>query len=414
MIRTKYRTVIGESPTERAKELVARLDKVEPRQFHEEPPVVWGGGDGAVVWDEEVNQYIDFTSGIFVSSVGHDNYAVFHRTYQQHLLHAYGYPTPIRAEYLERLTKWCGYEQAILLSSGSEAVDCAIKLMRLRGWPERNRIVSFSGAFHGRTAGAQSVSGTQSDRRWCDPRFGVYEAEFPYPWDARISGWLNKWNDAFIPETICGVILEAFQGWCCAFYPDGFIRDLVAWCKEYDIPICMDEMQSGFGRTGKRFMYEHYGFKPDLICVGKAMGGGYPLSGVLGSREMLNPDNPGDMSSTHSGNPAACAAGLAVLDEIDQKNLVEEAHRKGSILIPALCALRSPHIVRVNGKGLIAAIMTDTEEFATKVVHACMRKGLLVVHTGKNSIKIGPPLVIDDEAILEGVMVIGQAMKECE
>ena len=183
-------------------------------------------------------------------------------------------------------------------------------------------------------------------------------------------------------------------------------------------------MQAGFGRTGKAFGYQHYGVTPDLICCGKGIGGGVPLSAVLGRAEIMDLPDVGNMSSTHSANPLVCAAGLAVLAEIKDRNMIAETARKGELLFNALHSLQSLFPQRINhilGKGLIAAVLfkdpftgEPDSAFTSKVAELCMQKGLLVVHTGRESIKLGPPLTITDEALLEAIEVFGEAIKEVD
>jgi len=221
---------------------------------------------------------------------------------------------------------------------------------------------------------------------------------------------------------ICGFMLETFQGWGAVFYPERFVKSIRRFCDENQILLTFDEMQSGFGRTGEKFGYKHYGIQPDLICCGKGMGGGVPLSGVIGKSEIMDLPTVGNMSSTHSANPMVCSAGLAVINQLEEGNLINEAKRKGKILFEKLNELKENFPERVSyvlGKGLIAAIILknpiDGEPdsfFASKVAERCMQKGLLVVHTGRESIKLGPPLCITDEALIEGVNVISESIKE--
>ena len=180
-------------------------------------------------------------------------------------------------------------------------------------------------------------------------------------------------------------------------------------------------MQSGFGRTGKNFGYEHYEVIADLICCGKGMGGGFPISGVIGKAEIMDLPDVGNMSSTHSGNPVMSEAGLAVLEEIESKNLVNESLRKGSIMHKRLnmLAQKFPNIISsIQGKGLIAAILfkntviMNIEDKVSQLAEVCMQRGLLVVHTGRESIKLGPPLTINDEALTEGLDVLEESFYE--
>ena len=216
------------------------------------------------------------------------------------------------------------------------------------------------------------------------------------------------------------MILETFQGWGAVFYPEDYVKSVRNFCNENEIILAFDEMQAGFARTGKAFGYEHYHVEPDLICCGKGMGNGYPLSGVIGKKEIMDLPEIGNMSSTHSANPMACAVGLKVIEEIESKNLISETNRKGKILNSALMDIKDKsngRISHVMGKGLIAAILFQDREtntadgsVASKIARKCYEKGLLVVHTGRESIKIGPPLTITDDALKEGIEVLGECI----
>jgi len=235
---------------------------------------------------------------------------------------------------------------------------------------------------------------------------------------------LNNLSDLGINlETdICGVMLETFQGWGAIFYPKNYVKAFRNLTSKFNILLAFDEMQSGFGRTGKNFGFMHYEVEPDLICCGKGMGGGLPLSGVIGRAEIMDLPEVGNMSSTHSGNPMLCAVGLAVLDELEDKNLIVESERKGHILNQLLDDIKlefQDQVERIICKGLIASIMfkvsvsgAPDSETASKVSELCMQKGLLVVHTGRESIKLGPPLTISDSALIEGVSVLRESIFE--
>ena len=405
-VDTKHRYITTQIPIGGTVRMIERLQAVESRSMHGGLPIIWHGAKGAKVFDIALNEYIDFTSGIFVANVGHANIKVVNAieaAIEGERLHAYTYPTEIRIKYLERLTQWSGFEKAFLVSSGTEATEAALKLMRLHGerigrW--RQGIVCVKGAFHGRTMGAEMMNGTI-------PESDIHHIR---PDDL-------EWADYLEAKNICGFMLETFQGWSAKFYSPAWVQDIAAFCKANDILLCFDEMQAGFARTGKKFGYEHYGVKPDLICVGKGMGGGLPLSGVLGRADVLDIPSHGEMSSTHSANPVCCAAGLAVLKEIDRLDLVNESRRKGLLMAPHLEDIVErfqSHITHMNARGLIAALIFSDTDFATRVVERCMQRGLLVVHTGRESIKIGPPLTIQDDALIEGLAVLGEAIAEIE
>jgi 4-aminobutyrate aminotransferase-like enzyme len=342
----------------------------------------------------------------------------------------------VRANYLEKLIEFAGppFGKAFLLSAGTEATEATLKLIRMYGQKigkKKPGIVTLNGNWHGRTMGAQMMSSNQAQKDWIgydDPH--IHHIDFPYPWDVteeqgeefflkQLEGLKKKGIN--LETDIAGFMLETFQGWGALFYPKSFVKAIRKFTEENDILLAFDEMQAGFARTGKKFGFEHYEVSPDLFACGKGMGGGVPLSGVIGRKDIMDLPDVGNMSSTHSANPLVCAAGLAVLEEIESKNLVSETHRKGNLLKQELQKLKtnfSQQIDNFYGEGLIASIIfKDSEKFikseiASKVSEKCMQKGLLVVHTGRESIKLGPPLIIDDEAILEAMHVINESLTE--
>jgi 4-aminobutyrate aminotransferase-like enzyme len=291
---------------------------------------------------------------------------------------------------------------------------------------KRLGIIAFENNWHGRTMGAQMLSGNPQQKEWIgNLDIDIHHLPFPYPWalgDMNGEAFFNKTiqdleSQGISPKNdICGMIMETFQGWGAIFYPKDFVQAAEYFCKENNIVLTFDEMQSGFARTGKAFGFQHYDVSPDLICCGKGMGNGYPLSGVIGKGEIMDLPEVGNMSSTHSANPMACAAGLAVLDEINNRNLIKESKRKGQILHSKLNELMqnsNKNISYVLGEGLIASILfkdpltnKPVNSLPSRVSEICMQNGLLVVHTGRESIKLGPPLTISDEALLEGIEVL--------
>jgi len=223
-------------------------------------------------------------------------------------------------------------------------------------------------------------------------------------------------------DNIAGFMVESYLGWGAIFYPIEYIKALADFAKEHNCVITFDEIQGGFGRTGKLFVYQHYDVEPDLLCLGKALSGSLPLSAVVGSQRIMDLPEFGSMSSTHSANPLCCAAGLANLKAIESGNLVAESARKGKILHHQLNKLKGKYSDRISyifGKGLLAGIIfkhskTDKPDglFPSRVCEKAMQKGLLLVHTGRESIKIGPPLTIPDKVLEEGLDVINEAIAE--
>jgi 4-aminobutyrate aminotransferase / (S)-3-amino-2-methylpropionate transaminase / 5-aminovalerate transaminase len=439
-VNTEHRTIKTAIPAPGTEDILADLDRYESRSMHGQFPLIWDRAVDTSVFDIAGNRWIDFTSTIFVANVGHSNARVTDamRTMMETPIYScYAYPNRKRAEYLQALIKFAGkpFEKAFLLSAGTEATEAVLKLMRMHGQKvgkRRRGIVCIEGNWHGRTLGAQMMSSNLAQREWIGYQdANIHHIPFPYPWalnglspDAFLEAGLKRLTDSGIDLSldVCGFMLETFQGWGAVFYPKEFVQAIEKVCRKYGILLAFDEMQAGFGRTGRAFGFQHYEVTPDLIACGKGMGGGVPLSGVLGRGEIMDLPDIGNMSSTHSANPLVCAAGLAVLEELEQRSLVSESARKGELLFKGLNALQQRFPDRISGllgKGLIAAVLfrspvTGTADgaFTSKVAERCMQKGLLVVHTGRESIKIGPPLTIADQALMEGIEVLGEAIAE--
>lgn len=438
---TAYRRICTGIPAPGTRAVFEALDRYESRSMHGQLPVVWDRAQGFQVWDQHGNCWIDFTSTIFVTNAGHSHPAVVKRMQKVlsgDLLHSYTYATDIRVEYLEKLIAAtpASLEKAFLLSAGTETTDCAFKIMRLNSQKQGKRrpgIVSFLGAMHGRTLAAVMMGGTPAARSWIgydDP--DVHQLPFPCPWmDEGMTGAERAQRDlarlsdekGLDPaQDLCGIILESYQGWGAILYPADYVQEVARFAKEHNLVLCFDEIQSGFGRTGKLFCYEHYDVEPDLVCCGKGLGSGVPLAALLGRAELMDLPDVGSMSSTHSANPLVCAAGLGTLEALEQDQLVAESARKGALLHEKLGELqqRWPDRIKwVLGAGMVAALLIhDPEtgapdgESATRICVSCLQKGLILVHTGRESIKIGPPLNIPDDALVEGVAVLSEAMDE--
>lgn len=442
-VKTRYRTIKTKIPVPDSIEIFKQLEKYESRSMHGQLPVLWDKAEDFLVFDKYGNSWIDFTSTIFVTNVGHSNPAIIsavEKQLQKKLIHTYTFASEIRAEFLKQLINktpdFC--EKAFLLSAGTEATECAVKLMRMYGQGKhdsKNIIIAFKGNMHGRTMAAEMLKGDEKSSKWIgykDPN--IYHLPFPYPWIKNNNQKEHDWRLRFqndidalekkglVSNDICGFILESYQGWGAIFYPKSYIQALDSFAKNHDILITFDEIQGGFGRSGKMFVFQHYDIEPDLICIGKGIGGGLSLSAVVGRKELMDLPEFGSMSSTHSANPVCCAAGLANLNSLFDNNLIEESKRKGKILHDSLNRIKEKYndrIPYVFGKGLLAGVIFKnpaTSEgdniFASKLCEKCMQKGLLVVHTGREAIKFGPPLNITDEALIEGIEVFEESLRE--
>ena len=439
-IETENRVIKTKIPCEGTEEIIQGLEKYESRSMQGQIPLVWDHAKGHSIYDMSKNKWIDFTSTIFVSNVGHSNPNIVNAVksmLNKPLLHTYAYGNELRLEYQKALIEFAGkgFEKAFLLSSGTESTEAALKLMRLNSTAigkRRPGIICFENNWHGRTLGAQMMSSNQMQRDWIgykDPN--IHHLPFPYPWHMnKLTGReffvksLEKLDrkNIDISTDICGFMLETFQGWGAVFYPTDFVESIREVADEYNILVTFDEMQSGFGRTGKNFGYEHYNIQADILCCGKGIASGFPLSAVIGKKEIMDLPDVGDMSSTHSANPIVCAAGLATLKEIENLDLVNETKRKSNILFNKLNSLKEAYPDRISGvfgKGLIAALLfkkpgsdEPDHEFPSMVCEKSMQKGVLFVHTGRESIKFGPPLTITDTALLEGIEVLCQSIHE--
>jgi 4-aminobutyrate aminotransferase-like enzyme len=439
-VSTRYRRITTRIPVPESLPLLETLDQYETIAMHGQLPIVWDRAEGFQVHDAWGNTWIDFTSTIFVTNAGHGNpriVAAVREQLNKPLLHSYTFATKVRADYIKYLIEStpAQFEKAFLLSAGTEATECALKLMRMHGYKNGKRrpvVVTFEGNWHGRTLGAQMLSYNPAQKEWIgylDPN--IYHLPFPYPWRAEAVGsprtFFRKAMDALLKERelnaqtdLCGFLLETFQGWGAVMYPPEFVQEVEVFARGNGMLVAFDEMQAGFGRLGKLFGYMHYGVQPDVLCCGKGASSSLPLSIVLGRREIMDLPPIGSMSSTHSANPLACAAGLANLQALLQDGLIENSRLLGELFHARLNELKSnfsDHIGHVLGRGLLAALHfvdrngTALVDVANAVCQEAMRRGLLVVHTGRETIKLAPPLSITEDAIVEGLSVLSDSIK---
>jgi len=443
-VHTKYREIKTAIPAPETLKVLLDLEKYESRSMHGQLPIVWDKAEDFQVYDVCRNCWIDFTSTIFVTNAGHANSQItsaLRRTIDHKLLHTYTFAHETRASFLKKLIEITPgqFEKAFLLSAGTEATECALKLMRMHGQtisPGKLGIISFQGAMHGRTMGAEMLKGDPRESAWIgytDPN--IHHLPFPYPWTAKDPldkryDWARHFEEDMEVlkakglnfDNIAGFMVESYLGWGAIFYPDGYIKALAGFAKNHDCLLTFDEIQGGFGRSGKLFVYQHYDVEPDLLCLGKSLSGSLPLSAVVGSQKIMDLPELGSMSSTHSANPLCCTAGLANLEAIESGNLIVGSARKGNILHQRLSELKGKYSDRISyvfGKGLLAGVLFRDPEtgepdglFASRVCEKAMQKGLLLVHTGRESIKIGPPLTITDDALHEGIDVFDEALLE--
>lgn len=441
-VETKYRRIKTALPAPESMPLLERLYATESHSMHGQLPVVWDRAEGFQVFDAYGNCWLDFSSTIFVTNAGHGNpriVAALRRVLDKPLLHTYTFATQERVDFIEYLIRNTPpqFEKAFLLSAGTEATECALKLMRLHGQStgkRRGGVLCFEGNWHGRTLGAQMMAWNPKQKEWIgylDPN--IHHLPFPYPWrpesQADPVAYFRTHLDLLLKEKqldpeqdLCGVLFETFQGWGGVFYPPAFVQAVVEFAHEHGMLVAFDEMQAGFGRTGRLFGYMHYGVEPDLLCCGKGASSSLPLAIVLGSRKVMDLPEVGSMSSTHSANPMVCAAGKANLEALLEDGLIENSERLGKVFHEGLQEIRakfSRHISSIQGKGLLAAVLFNDpdgkplSDLCDRIAERCMQRGLLVVHTGRESIKLAPPLCITLDALQEGLSVIEQTTRDC-
>lgn len=439
-VQTKYRRIVTELPVPESIPILHRLRTFEPLSMSGQPLVVWDRAEGIQVFDRWGNMWLDWSSGVLVANAGHNHPRIRQAILEQvnhGLLHNYCFPSAIRADLTEQLAAVApaGLGKILLLTTGAEACECAIKLMRTQGrklgGDRKIGIVTFHNAFHGRTLGVQMAGGIPVLKSWIvNLDQDMIQVPFPDGFrggpDTSFEGFLKALAaQGRTPDQIAGVMTETYQGGNASFAPPEYIQQLRTWCDEHQILLVFDEVQAGFGRTGTFWGFEHYGVTPDLICCGKGISSGLPISAVIGRPEIMDLYPPGAMTSTHTGNPVCASAALASLRVILDEHLVEHARRMGEILQPALRRIGrrfQDRIGAVHGQGLVASLhmvqvgSSDPDpELAFDIVRRAMEKGLLMfspVGYGGASVKISPPLVIQEEPLRESLAVLEEVLEE--
>jgi len=367
-------------------------------QTYTRQPIVLKEGKGAVVKDVNGKEYIDCVAGIAVNNVGHCHPRVVSAIKEQaeHLIHISNlYYNEPQAQLAEKIVELTPIDRVFFCNSGTEAVEAALKLARKASG--KKEFIAAEGSFHGRTLGALSIT---------------YKEKYRKPFEPLIPGAMFvPYNDVdAIQDTInnetAAVILEPIQGENGICIPsEGYLRAVRDVCDEKDVLLILDEVQTGFGRTGKWFAYEHYGVEPDIMTMAKALGGGFPMGAMCAKEDIAKNFQVGDHGSTFGGDPLACAAALGAIAAIEEGNLVQRAEKVGAYFLQKLRDLRHEYVTEIRGKGLMIGIEMSIDGNA--IVDMAREKGVLLNCISDRIIRIVPPLVITEQQIDRVVEVLG-------
>ena len=403
-------------PSRVTQALIDQVGRFAPRNYAP-LDVVLTRGERCYVWDVDGRRYFDFLSAYSAVSQGHCHPRIIAALVEQAsrlTLASRAFHNDRMGAMLERIARLAGYEKVLPMNTGAEAVETAIKAMRRWGYERKGvpdgaaEILVAEGNFHGRTTTIVGFSDEPTySRHFGPPTPGFRLVPF---------GGARAIADAIGPHTV-GVLLEPIQGeGGVRIPPDGYLAQVKATCRERDVLFCLDEVQTGLGRTGRMFAFEHDAARPDILVLGKALSGGlYPVSCVCADDAVLGLFDPGSHGSTYGGNPLAAAVTLAAIDVIEQEGLCERSARLGTHALERLRAgVAGSGIRDVRGRGLMLAVEYEAD-VAAAVAHELADAGILVKDTRRNVVRLMPPLVIEqaelDEALDRAVPVLARAVR---
>ncbi len=431
----QVRRLVTELPGPRSAEILARKSDAVAAGVAHSMPVVTVAAGGGVLLDADGNSLIDLGSGIAVTSVGnaHPKVAAAVAAQAAQFTHTCFMVSPYEsyvdvAEALNRLTPGDFAKKTALFNSGAEAVENAIKIARKH--TGRQAVVAFDHGYHGRTNLTMALTAKSMPYKSGFGPFApeVYRVPASYPYRDGLTGpeaaarAITLIEKQIGADNLAAVIIEPIQGEGGFIVPaDGFLDDVVAWCRDNGVVFIADEVQTGFARTGAMFASEIFGIEPDLITTAKGIAGGLPLAGVTGRADIMDAAHAGGLGGTYGGNPIACAAALASIDVYENEGLVERAREIGALLTSRLTAMQQAdaRIGDVRGHGaMIAAEFVDPATGApdaaltSAVAKAAIAQGVIVLTCGTfgNVIRFLPPLAISDELLGEGLDVIADAL----
>lgn len=441
MTARDYPRIVVPPPGPKAQTVVARDTEWTSTCYIKEYPLVVARGSGVMVEDVDGNRYLDFMAGIAVSSTGygHPKVVTAVKEAAERFLHICGSDfyyegMATLCERLARLAPGRSKKRVFLTNSGTEATEAAIKLARHA--TRRTAIIAFRGAFHGRTTGAVTLTSSKARQH---AGFGpllpdVHHVPFAYRYRCQFCADEPACNRGCIdviekdlftrhldPHDVAAIFVEPIQGEGGYIVPPpGYLGDLRALCDRYGILLVADEVQSGVGRTGKMFACEHEGVEPDILLTAKGLGSGMPI-GAMVAKESITTWESGSHGSTFGGNPVCCAAALATLDLVENGLMANAAHL-GERLLAGACRLMTKHssIGDVRGRGLMIgmefvkdrATREPAPELVQELVQRSFRQGLLLLGAGKSSLRLAPPLVIDEHDLDTALGMIDACLDE--
>lgn len=371
--------------------------------------IVLDYGDGAYVYDSSGKKYIDFLAGIAVNVLGHAHPALVRAVTEQakKMIHCSNlYYTQAQADAAARLVKLSGLGKVFFGNSGAEANEGAIKLARKHAWrkdPGKIEIITACHSFHGRTLASLTATGQPHYHEG----FGPLPGGFSYV-DYGDSGALEK----KMSEKTCAVMLETIQGEGGVHVPPpGYLEKARELCNKYDACLILDEIQCGMGRTGTLFAYEQFGVKPDIVTLAKGLAGGVPIGAFIASDKVAAAFAPGDHGSTFGGNPLACAAALAVLDEMEKPEFLPHVAKVGAYFQDQLGALREKYprlITEVRGRGLMLGAQLARP--GRDVVNDCLARGAIINCTAGDVLRFVPPLIVTEEQVDEMIAILDKVL----
>jgi 4-aminobutyrate aminotransferase-like enzyme len=428
-VNERFESIAGAVPGPRSRELnalVARYEAPGVTFLADDYPIAWTSAHGALVTDADGNRYLDLTGAFSVAALGHTNDAVTAAIAAQaaRLAHGMGdvHPTDVKARLLERLAAIAPGDcsKTYFGSNGADAIEFALKTALLA--TGRPRALSFEGAYHGLSLGALPVGGIARFREPFAPLIDQRATFLPFPGPQNpLEGALLGVRAALAADARIGaIVLEPIQGRGGVIVPPpGFLSGVRALCDAFGCVLILDEIYTGYGRTGTMFACEREGVVPDILCIGKAIAGGVPFSAAIGRPAVMDawPRSTGEAlhTATFLGNPLACAAALAVLDEFARLGLVAVAARREPWLRERLAPLaRHATVTDVRGIGMLWAIGFADAGGANRVVRAGLQRGLILLQSGADgsSITLAPPLTIDDDQLERAIALLDRTIEE--